>query len=253
MFLQARLEKKFPEFALDVALTAGQGEFVTILGPSGSGKTTALMLLAGLLEPDRGIIRIDGKDISGLPPEKRGFGVVFQEKLLFPHLSVFENAAFGLRVRNLSVQPAWRALDTVGIRHLAHRNVSSLSGGERQRAAIARAIAFGPRLLLLDEPLKELDAAVREKIKVELKRLQHSLGITTVYVTHDVEEAFFLSDKIVILHAGKSVQTGRPLAVFRHPRNRAVRDYFSPYGLVKIGGKQILLKKSAVNGVPGGF
>ena len=247
MFLEARLEKRFPEFALDVALTARKGEFVTLLGPSGSGKTTALMLLAGLLPPDSGFVRIDGKDVARLPPEKRGFGVVFQEKLLFPHLSVFENAAFGLRVRNMPVDAAWRALDSVGMRHLAHRGVTSLSGGERQRVAVARAIAFGPKLLLLDEPLKELDAAVRERIKVELKRLQHRLGITTIYVTHDVEEAFFLSDKIVVLHGGKSVQSGRPLAVFRHPANSFVADFFAPYEMARIKARDVLVKTSLLS------
>ncbi|MFH1107107.1 MAG: ABC transporter ATP-binding protein [Candidatus Micrarchaeota archaeon] len=246
MFLEARLEKRFPEFALDVGLSARRGEFVTLLGPSGSGKSTVLMLLAGLVPLDKGFIRIDGADFARLPPERRGFGVVFQEKMLFPHLSVFENAAFGLRVRNMPVDAAWRALDSVGMRHLAHRSVASLSGGERQRAAVARAIAFGPRLLLLDEPLKELDAVVREKIKVELKRLQHRLGITTIYVTHDVEEAFFLSDRVVILHDGRSVQSGAPLAVFRRPADPFVREFFSPYRLEGIGGRQFLLKKSGV-------
>ncbi len=244
MFLEARLEKRFPEFALGVALGARRGEFVTLLGPSGSGKTTALQIIAGLLYPDRGHVKIDGEDVTFMPPEKRGFGVVFQEKLLFPHLSVFENAAFGLRVRNLPVDAAWRALDSVGLRRLAQRNVASLSGGERQRVAVARAVAFGPRLLLLDEPLKELDAAVREKIKVELKRLQHSLGITTVYVTHDVEEAFYLSDKVIVLHDGKSIQSGKPLEVFRHPAGSFVKEFFSPYKMASVGGKSILLKKS---------
>ncbi|MFH1200511.1 MAG: ABC transporter ATP-binding protein [Candidatus Micrarchaeota archaeon] len=246
MYLQARLEKKFPEFELDVGLTARQGEFVTLLGPSGSGKTTALMMLAGLESLDNGFVRVGGADVSRLPPERRGFGIVFQEKLLFPHLSVLENAAFGLRVRGMPVDGAWRALDSVGMRHFAHRNVSSLSGGERQRVAIARAIAFGPKLLLLDEPLKELDAAVREKIKVELKRLQHKLGVTTVYVTHDVEEAFYLSDKVVILHDGKSVQSGKPLAVFRRPANRFAREFLSPYALARVGGRRTLVKRQSI-------
>ncbi len=244
MYLEARISKDFPEFRVDAKLSAGKGEFVTLLGPSGSGKTTILQMLAGILPPGGSRIFLNGKDVSDLPPEQRNFGMVFQDKLLFPHLDAFQNVAFGPRMRGMDLKCASDALRAVGMEKFGRRSINSLSGGEKQRIAIARALAYHPALLLLDEPLKELDAVVKEKIKVELKRLQQSLGITTIFVTHDVEEAFFLSDKVYILHDGRVVQEGRPLGIFQKPANGYVRRYFSPYLLVKTESGYVIARKA---------
>lgn len=243
MYFRAQLSKRFREFEVDVDLSASRGEFVTLLGPSGSGKSTILMLLAGLLKPDSGKIWLNGKDITQFPPEKRDFGVVFQDKLLFPHQSVLENAAFGLKVRGQSLSPVNDLLKSLGLLELSKRNVESLSGGEKQRVAIARALAYSPRLLLLDEPLKELDAAVKIAILKQLGQIRRKAPLTTFYVTHDVEEAFFLSDRIYVIHNGKTVQAGRPIDVFNKPKNRFVADYFSPYELVR-KGKRLLIARN---------
>ncbi|HLC47796.1 MAG TPA: ABC transporter ATP-binding protein [Candidatus Norongarragalinales archaeon] len=251
MYFQAIVKKKFKEFAVDAAISASKGEFVSILGPSGSGKTTVLSLIAGLLDIDEGKILLDGRDLSMAPPEKRNFGMVFQDKLLFPHMSVLKNVEFGLRMHGMDLGMAKSSLKAVGMDGKMHRDVVSLSGGERQRVAIARAVAYSPDLLLLDEPLKELDAVVREGIKLELKRLQRELRMTALYVTHDVEEAFYLSDKVYLLHGGKVVQEGEPLEVFQHPANQFVRKYFSPYLLLKMKGKYLLARKTSFH-APGG-
>ncbi len=247
MYLKAKMQKKFEEFELDVELEARRGELVTLLGPSGSGKTSVLMLLAGLLPPDEARITIAGEDITNFPPEKRNFGMVFQEKLLFPHLNVFENVAFGVRMHGGSMADVRKALEAVGLEKFSRRSVRSLSGGEKQRVAIARAISYSPRLLLFDEPLKELDAVVKGKIKGELKHLQRRLRTTLIYVTHDVEEAFYLSDKIYLLHEGQVVQGGRPLSVFNNPANSFVKNYFSPYLLIKRRGSYFLGNKTALS------
>ncbi|MFH1750382.1 MAG: ABC transporter ATP-binding protein [Candidatus Micrarchaeota archaeon] len=245
MFLEAGFRKKFDEFMLDARIEAGKGEFVTLLGPSGSGKTTLLMLLAGLIPADEGTVVVSGRDVSKTPPEKRNFGVVFQEKILFPHLDVEGNVAFGVRMHGLGMDKARDALRILGLEEFARRNVDSLSGGEKQRVALARAIAYSPQLLLLDEPLKELDGFAKERIKLQLKELQSKLRITTIYVTHDVEEAFYLSDRLYLLHAGKIVQQGKPLDVFKHPANVFARRYFSPYSLLKVKGRQIIVRKTS--------
>ncbi|MEK6954103.1 MAG: ABC transporter ATP-binding protein [Candidatus Micrarchaeota archaeon] len=245
MYFEASLQKKFNEFDLDMAITARKGEFISILGPSGSGKSTLLNMIAGLLEPNAGKILLDGADISSLPPERRNFGMVFQDKLLFPHMTVLENVQFGLKMHKMDLNLAKKALLAVGLEKFHSRGINSLSGGEKQRLAIARAIAYRPRLFLLDEPLKELDAVVKERIKIELKSLQKSLGITTIYVTHDVDEAFYLSDRVYLIHGGKIMQSGRPLDVFKKPANAFVKKYFSPYVLIKISGKSLLARKTS--------
>ncbi|MFH0972292.1 MAG: ABC transporter ATP-binding protein [Candidatus Micrarchaeota archaeon] len=246
MFLEAALNKKFPEFEVGVRIDASRGEFVTLLGPSGSGKTTILQMLAGIIPPNGSQILLDGKDVSNMPAEKRNFGMVFQEKLLFPHLNVFENVAFGLKMRKMDMKFADEALKAVGMEKFARRNINSLSGGERQRVAIARAIAYHPTLLLLDEPLKELDAVAKERIRQEMKNLQKQLKITTIYVTHDVEEAFYLSDRVYVLHAGRVMQEGTPLGIFKKPANEFVRRYFSPYLLIGAKGGFAIARKASI-------
>jgi putative spermidine/putrescine transport system ATP-binding protein len=248
MYIDINVRKKYPDMAIDASLQVSKGEFVTILGPSGSGKTTLLQIIAGILPMDYGRIALNGADISNLAPEKRNFGFVFQEKLLFPHLSVLENVKFGLKMRGLDGAKAIKIMELFGMRKFSNRSVNELSGGELQRVAIARAIAYGPQLLLLDEPLKELDALVKEKIKWQLKKLAAKNKITTIYVTHDVEEAFDLSDRICVMHGGRIVQVGSPLEVFQNPVNSFVKRYFSPYQLIWHSNRFLIARKSNLNG-----
>ena len=205
--------------ALD--LTVPQGQLISLLGPSGCGKTTTLRAVAGLLFPDAGHIRLAGQDITHIPTHARDIGLVFQSYALFPHLSVFENVAFGLRLRKVSapeiMQRVKQALASVGLSGLDERLPTQLSGGQQQRVAVARAIVIRPRLLLLDEPLSNLDARLRVEMRAELRRMQRELGITMLYVTHDQEEALSLSDRIVILRDGRVEQDATPADVYHHP------------------------------------
>jgi len=204
----------------DVSLDVEHGEFVTILGPSGSGKTTVLTMIAGLNTPTAGSIHIGGRDVTALPASQRNIGLVFQSYALFPHMTVFDNVAFPLSVRRIGRAETKRrveeALARVRLESFARRKPSQLSGGQQQRVALARAIVFQPDILLLDEPLGALDRKLREEVQVELRRLQRSLGITTILVTHDQEEALSLSDRIVVLDRGKVQQS-------RHPRTPNMR------------------------------
>src|SRR5262245_7364936 len=205
----------------NVSLAVERGEFFGLLGPSGCGKTTTLRMIAGLEVPDSGTIEFDERDITNLTPEARGFGMVFQNYALFPHLNVFENVGFGLRARR---KPAAEIADRVGqalelvqLPGYEKRNVSELSGGQQQRVAIARAIAIEPTLLLFDEPLSNLDVMLREETRGELRELVRRLGLTAVYVTHDQEEAYALCDRISIMVGGKLMQTGRPRELYEQP------------------------------------
>ncbi len=209
-------------FALDdVSIDIKAGEFMTLLGPSGSGKTTMLMSIAGFVEPTSGSIRLDGKEITHLPPEKRNFGVVFQGYALFPHLTVRENVFYPLRVRGVPKAEAdakiRSMLEIVQLDHLAERYPKQLSGGQQQRVALARAMVFSPELLLLDEPLSALDRALRKDLQRELKDLHERLGTTFIYVTHDQEEALSMSDRIAILRDGRIEQLGRPEELYEKP------------------------------------
>ena len=227
----AGLTKRYGEatvvdrFGLEVA----QGEFVALLGPSGCGKTTILRMIAGLVEPSGGTIRIGERDVTWLPIHKRRVGLVFQSYALFPHMSVFENVAFGLR--RLATPKAeierrvGEALAMVRLDAFAERFPAELSGGQQQRVAVARAIAPQPGLLLLDEPLSNLDAQLREEMQVELKRLQGELGITTVFVTHDQGEALAMSDRVCVLSHGRLQQVGTPEAIYRTPANSFVAGF----------------------------
>src|SRR3982751_870250 len=222
---------------VDVSLDVNQGEFFGLLGPSGCGKTTTLRMIAGLERPDTGSIFFEDADITHLPPERRGFGMVFQNYALFPHLNVFENVAFGLRARHKDkAEMADRvasALELVQLPGYDKRAVHELSGGQQQRVAIARAIAIEPALLLFDEPLSNLDVSLREETRSELRELVTRLGLTAVYVTHDQEEAFALCDRISVMVGGRLMQTGRPRELYEQPSEISVAGFLGRNNLIK--------------------
>ena len=204
-------------------------EFITLLGPSGCGKTTTLRLIAGFLDPDSGEIRFEGKDLNGVPAYKRQVNTIFQRYALFPHLDVFENVAFGMRVKKLPeneiVERVTELLKLVNLEGFEKRKISTLSGGQQQRIAIARAIANRPKVLLLDEPLAALDLKLRKDMQKELRRMQKQLGITFVFVTHDQEEALTMSDRVVVMDKGKIQQVGTPQDIYNEPENAFVADF----------------------------
>jgi putative spermidine/putrescine transport system ATP-binding protein len=212
-----------------VSLEVPPGEFVTLLGPSGSGKTTLLRIISGLLRPRSGQIFIGRADVTRLPADKREIGFVFQNYALFPHLTVFENVAFALRLRRLPRQEVHdrviQALRTVYLEGFGPRYPAQLSGGQQQRVALARAMIFNPTVLLMDEPLGSLDKRLREQLQLELRRLQRALGITTIYVTHDQDEAFTMSDRIAVMGGGVVHQLGSPEAIYREPANAFVAHF----------------------------
>ena len=198
----------------EVCLNVGEGELVTLLGPSGSGKSTTLMMVAGHQTPDSGTIRIDGVDVTYLPPRQRDIGMVFQNYALFPHMTVEQNVGFPLRVRRQMRHDASEkveaVLNLVRLQGLGARYPRQLSGGQQQRVALARALVFGPRILLMDEPLSSLDKQLREEMQLEIKRLQRELKITTIYVTHDQKEALTISDRVAVLNRGNRGTIGNP-------------------------------------------
>ena len=227
------LNKHFGNFQAlkEISLAVAQGEFVCFLGPSGCGKTTLLRAIAGLDLPDGGEIWQGGRNISRLPPQQRDFGIVFQSYALFPNLTVAQNIAFGLENQGLdkeSIQQKvqhWLAL--VGLETQSHKYPSQISGGQQQRVALARALALSPGLLLLDEPLSALDALVRTHLRSEIRALQQRLGITTIMVTHDQEEALTMADRIVVMEGGRIVQVGTPQAIYHRPASRFVASFVS--------------------------
>jgi putative spermidine/putrescine transport system ATP-binding protein len=217
---------------VDCSLEVADGELLALLGPSGCGKTTLLRLLGGFLWPDRGAIRIGGRDVAGLPPFRRNIGFTFQSYALFPHLTVWDNVAFGLRMRRrfpggaeAAREHVRRYLDLVRLVGCDARYPHQLSGGKQQRVALARALAIEPEVLLLDEPLGSLDKKLREEMQTELKSLQRKLGVTTVFVTHDQEEALAMADRIAVMRAGRVEQVGTPGEVYEAPRTRFVADF----------------------------
>lgn len=228
-FADAQVLKK-----LDISI--GEGEFISLIGPSGSGKTTTLRIIAGLETPTTGSVTLGGQDITSLQPNERGFGMVFQHFALFPHLDVFQNVAYGLRVRGMKkaeqeslVLPM---LERVGLRSLAHRKPSELSGGQRQRVGIARALVIKPRLLLLDEPTGSLDTKLKLAMQTELKSLHNELGLTFIHVTHNQSEALALADRVYVMNDGRIEQHGSPIEMYRYPATRFVADFVGRNNLI---------------------
>ena len=214
-----------------------KGELVTLLGPSGCGKTTTLRLIAGFEFPTQGTIQLDGKVINQEPPHKRDMSMVFQSYAIFPHLTVFENTAYGLNVQRLPRaeihQRVARALELVELTGLENRAPNQLSGGQQQRVALARALVMEPKVLLMDEPLSNLDAKLREQMRSEIRRIQKRLGITSVYVTHDQVEAMTLSDRVVVMDQGRIEQIGPPPEIYRFPKTRFVADFIGRANFVE--------------------
>ena len=204
-----------------VSIDVAGGEFLTLLGPSGSGKTTTLQIVAGFVRPDQGTVVLDGRDLTGVPPHRRNIGMVFQNYALFPHMTVADNVAFPLESRRMPRrevrQRVGEALETVGLGGLAARLPRQLSGGQQQRVALARAIVFRPPLLLMDEPLGALDKKLRERLQLEIMEISRGLGITVIYVTHDQEEALFMSHRIAVYHGGRIEQLGTPGELYERP------------------------------------
>ncbi len=231
-------------------LTVDEGEFLALLGPSGCGKTTTLNLIAGFVEPTAGRILIDGEDVTGRPAHLRGLGVVFQSYALFPHLSVRENVAFGLRERRVSAAEVERrvgdALELVRLDRQGRQRPSELSGGMQQRVALARALVYRPRVLLLDEPLAALDRKLREGMRDELRAIQRAVGITTVFVTHDQAEALGLADRIGVMNGGRLEQLGAPREVYERPATRFVADFIGASTVLR--GRAVAADRVALAG-----
>ncbi len=227
----ANITKRYGELkaADDVSLDVADGEFLVLLGPSGCGKTTTLRIVAGFIEPTAGSVRLGGTEITALPPWKRNAGLVFQSYALFPHMTVNENVAFGLEMRKIpagDMAPRIaEALRLVRLEHLGERLPRQLSGGQQQRVALARALVFRPDILLLDEPLSNLDAKLRQDVRVEIRELQRKLGLTTVMVTHDQEEALTMADRLVVMNEGRIRQIGTQQDLYERPADRFVADF----------------------------
>ncbi len=220
-----------------IDLAVARGEFVALLGPSGCGKTSLLRTIAGFVQPDRGAVMLNGRDVAGLPPRRRNIGIVFQSYALFPHMSVLDNVLFGLECRKVAkaeaAARAERALGLTGLSHLADRRPRQLSGGQQQRVALARAIVIEPDLLLLDEPLGALDKQLRVQMQTELKSLQRRLGVTAVFVTHDQEEAMSMADRIVVMRDGAIAQLDTPEALFAAPNTAWVCEFIGAGNLLR--------------------
>ena len=219
-----------------LSLSLDRGQCLVLLGPSGCGKTTTLNLVAGFLHPDRGAVRLDGQDITGLPPHRRDMGMVFQDYALFPHMTLRDNVGFGLKMRGLPRAArrarAEAALATVGLADYAGRYPAQLSGGQRQRVALARALVIRPRLLLFDEPLSNLDAQLREQLRTEIRAVLDEAGTTAIFVTHDQSEALALADRIALLRAGRLEQFGPPATVYDRPATRFAATFIGGCNLI---------------------
>lgn len=222
----------------ELSLTINPGEFVTLLGPSGCGKTTALRMIAGFETPTSGKVLLDGEDLSSLTPDKRPMGMVFQSYALFPHMTVFDNVAYGLRVKKLSASKIKEAvgevLASMSLSHLSNRAPNQLSGGQQQRVALARAMVVRPKVLLFDEPLSNLDAKLRAQMRIEIRSIQQKLGITSIFVTHDQDEAMSLSDRIVVMRNAVVEQVGTPDEVYRRPSTVFVADFIGRSNFLKV-------------------
>jgi ABC-type Fe3+/spermidine/putrescine transport system ATPase subunit len=244
----AGIEKRYGATAAvaGIDLEVRDGEFLTLLGPSGCGKTTTLGLIAGFFPPSAGEIFLKGRPVAGLPPFRRDIGVVFQDYALFPHMTAGENIAFGLKMRNLaSGEISARVREALGLVQLSgleNRRPLELSGGQRQRVALARALVIRPAVLLLDEPLSNLDLKLREEMRVEIAGLQRRLGITTVFVTHDQGEALVMSDRIAVMNAGRIEQLGRPSEVYERPATRFVAEFIGRMNFFARDGKVVAIR-----------
>ena len=232
------VSKEFGTFTAvrDVDLKIDKGEFVSLLGPSGCGKTTTLQMIAGLVEPTHGRISLDGRDITNEKPNHRGLGVVFQSYALFPHMTVAQNVAFGLEMRRIPqaerIERVREALSLVQLSSFADRYPRQLSGGQRQRVAVARALVIAPPVLLLDEPLSNLDAKLREEMQFELRRIQRKVGTTTIMVTHDQAEALSISDRVVVMEAGRMTQVDAPYRLYEQPSNAFISSFVGKTNLL---------------------
>ncbi len=262
----AKVKVEFRDIALsfgktevlrDISLVIEPGEFFALLGPSGSGKSTLLRVIAGFAQAKAGSVLVDGKNISAVPPWKRDIGMVFQNYALWPHMTVRDNVAFGLEERRLPRDAIERkvaaALELVGLTELAARRPSQLSGGQQQRVALARTIAIEPKVLLLDEPLSNLDAKLRVHMRAELLALQRQLGVTTIFVTHDQEEALSISDRVAVLDAGTIQQVGTPVELFDSPANRFIANFVGTInlcaGTLKAGADAMVFESAALGAI----
>lgn len=265
----AHLKKSFgaTNVVKDFTLPVKQGEFISFLGPSGCGKTTVLRMVAGFERPTSGVIRIDGQDVTKLRPNQRNIGMVFQSYALFPNLTVAQNVGFGLRVAGMAKPKITDRVDEmlklIGLSDLSNRYPYQLSGGQQQRVALARALAPRPRVLLLDEPLSALDAKIRVSLRQEIRSIQRELGITTIFVTHDQEEALSISDRIVVMNQGVAEQVGTPFDIYNRPATRFVAQFVGTLSLIdatvvdrevgriKIGEMTISLNRALEDGSNG--
>jgi ABC-type Fe3+/spermidine/putrescine transport system ATPase subunit len=229
-----------------IDLAVERGEFVSLLGPSGCGKTTTLRLIAGFEQPDEGAIKIGGKDVQGLPAYRRDVNTVFQSYALFPHLSVLENVAYGLRHRGMAraarEERARRMLGIVRLEGVEKRRPAQLSGGQQQRVALARALVMNPKVLLLDEPLGALDLAVRKQLQIELKTIQAEIGVTFVYVTHDQEEALALSDRVAVMNQGRIEQIGTPREIYDRPATEFVASFIGETNFLRMSAATVAVR-----------
>ena len=233
-----RLTKRFGTHAAvdGLSLSVEKGEFVSLLGPSGCGKTTTLQLIAGFVEPTSGAIHLEGRDLLAVKPARRGLGIVFQSYALFPHMTVAENVAFGLEMQGVAaaerVRRVGETLELVGLGAFTGRFPRQMSGGQQQRVSLARALVIRPQILLLDEPLSNLDAKLREEMQIELRQIQRSLGTTTILVTHDQAEAMALSDRLVVMNHGRAEQVGAPHEAYERPATAFVASFLGKTNLV---------------------
>ncbi len=240
MYLQLKqLTKRFDSTTAvkDLSIDVDEGELVSILGPSGCGKTTTLKMVGGFISPSNGSVILEGTDITNNPPDQRPTSTVFQSYALFPHMNVIENVTYGLKFKDISREQALakgeEMLEMIGLIHYRDKDISQLSGGEQQRVALARSLVMNPKVLLLDEPLSNLDAKLRVRMRKEIKELQSRLGITMLYVTHDQEEALSISDKIVVINQGKVMQIGTPEEIYHYPKNKFVAEFIGRTNIIE--------------------